>query len=127
MKKPYLHHVHIVCKALQPMIDFWVQGLGATFVELRQFGGAEGAALECNSGTGLYIKVLPCESQSSPTRNAGVEHVGILVDDLDQTLAHIQTLPEGRVAKEPFVSGDLRCAFITGPEGILVEVMEQLP
>lgn len=125
MTKPFLHHVHLICNDLQPMVDFWVKGLGGTFGEFRQFGGADGAVVDLNSATKLFLKVLPCGAQESPTTHAGTEHLGIVVENLDATLAHIQTLPGCSVTKEPFVSGSLRCAFIAGPEGVVVEVMEQ--
>lgn len=108
------------------MIDFWVNGLGATFVEYRQFGDAAGAVLDCNSETKLYLKELPCTPQPQPAIHAGTEHLAMLVDNLDALLAHIRTLPGCRVSKEPFTAGGFHCAFITGPEGVLVEVMEKM-
>ncbi len=125
MKKPYCQHVHFICNDLQPMIDFWVDGLGATFEQYRKFGAADGAVLDLNSVTKLYLKVLPCHPQEPANPKAGTEHIGMLVENLDGLLAHIKTLPNGRVFKEPFMSGSLRCAFVTGPENVLVEVMEE--
>lgn len=125
MKKPYCQHVHVVCKDLQPMIDFWVNCLGATLEEFRKFGGADGAALNMGSTTKLYIKVMPCEPQVSPTIHAGTEHLGFLVESLDEAMALAKTFPGGKVVREPFMSGSLRCAFITGPENVLVEIMEE--
>ena len=125
MKKPFCQHVHVMCRDLSPMVDFWVQGLGATFVQFRQFGGADGAVLDMNSATKLYLKVMPCEPQDTDTVRAGADHLGFLVENLDALLAHIKTMPGCRVHREPFMSGTLRCAFITGPENVLVEVMEE--
>lgn len=124
MKKSFCHHVHIACSELQPMIDFWVNVLGAEFVDYREFAGAPGAVLDMDSTTKIYIKTMACEPQPAPTRYAGTEHLGVIVEHLDATLAAIKAMPGGKVVKEPFISGEQRCAFITGPEGVLVEVME---
>lgn len=126
MKKCFCHHVHLVCTDLQPMVDFWVNVIGAEFVEYREFAGAPGAALDMDSATKIYIKTMPCEPQPTPTRYAGTEHLGVIVENLDETLATVKAMPGGKVTKEPFISGKLRCAFVTGPEGVLVEVMENL-
>lgn len=124
MTAPYLQHAHIICGNLQGMIDFWVGVLGAEFVEYRQFGGADGAVLSMNSVTEVYLKNVDCEPQDLSSPRAGFEHPGVVVADLDTLLAQVRKLPYGKVTKEPFISGARRCAFITGPEGILIEVME---
>lgn len=124
MTAPYLQHAHIICRDLQGMIDFWVGVLGAKFVEYRQFGGADGAVLTMNSVTEVYLKNVDCEPQDFSSPRAGFEHPGVVVADLDALLAQVRKLPYGKVTKEPFISGTRRCAFITGPEGVLVEVME---
>lgn len=126
MNKPYLQHTHFICRDLQGMIDFWVDVLGAEFVEMRQFGPADGAVLNMNSITQIFLKKVDCEPQTASSPRAGIEHPGVVVADLDVTLAHIKSLPYGRVTREPFMATGRRCAFITGPEGILVEVMEDL-
>ena len=126
MKKCFCHHVHLVCTDLQPMVDFWVNVIGAEFVEYREFAGAPGASLDMDSATKIYIKTMSCEPQPTPTRYAGTEHLGVIVENLDETLATVKAMPCGKVTKEPFISGKLRCAFVTGPEGVLVEVMENL-
>ena len=73
----------------------------------------------------LNFELADCEPQGVGVPHAGVEHLALLVDNLDATLTHVKALPETKITKEPFMSGSLRCAFITGPEGVLVEVMEE--
>ena len=124
MNKPYLQHAHIICRDLQGMIDFWVDVLGATFVEKRTFGAADGAVLTMNSVTEIYLKQLDCEPQDSTAPRTGFEHPGLVIEGLDALLDKVRTLPGCKVTKEPFMSGPRRCAFIAGPEGVLVEVME---
>jgi len=107
------------------MVDFWVKGFGAKLEEFRKFGELEGAVLDINSGrTKLYLRELQCERQDKAAPRSGVDHIGMLVPDLDTALAALTALPGVVLAKEPFMSQDMRCAFINGPEGISIEVME---
>ncbi|MCC8193600.1 MAG: VOC family protein [Deltaproteobacteria bacterium] len=120
----HLQHLHLFCRELQPMADFWVEVLDATFEQYRKFGDADGAVLDMRSVTKIFLKQMDCVPADTTPR-AGVDHPGVLVDDLDATLEKARNRADSRVSTEPFMSGSLRCAFITGPEGVLVEVMQQ--
>ncbi len=121
----YLQHLHLLCRDLQPMIDFWENILGAGFECFRKFGPAEGAVLNLNSVTKIYLKVAPDCPPQGTAEYAGAHHAGVIVEDLDATLNAVRNMPGAAVSREPFMSGTLRCAFITGPEGIVIEVMQQ--
>ena len=120
----HFHHLHQFCSELQPTIDFWVEVLDAKFETFRKFGDDDGAVLDMNSVTKIFLKKVDCAPRDAAVR-AGMDHPGILVDDLDAVLSKAESRPDSHVSKAPFVSGTLRCAFITGPEGMLVEVMQQ--
>lgn len=125
MNKPYAQHVHLLCRDLQGQLDFWSKAFGATLVEMRSFGGADGAVMDLNSVTKLYFKVADCEPQGTGVPRAGTEHMGVIVANVDETIAIIKALPEGKVVREPFMSGPIRCAFVSGPEGVLIEIMQE--
>ena len=127
MKPGIWQHAHLYCADLGPMIDFWVKGFGATFEEFRQFGENKGAVLNLQSTAKLYLKEVPCQRQDGAAAYAGVDHLGLNVENLDASLKHLQSLPGVELAREPFLSKAARCAFIKGPEGILVEIMEPFP
>jgi catechol 2,3-dioxygenase-like lactoylglutathione lyase family enzyme len=40
-----LHHVHLICKDLETMINFFKEAIGARFVEHRKFGTTENAMI----------------------------------------------------------------------------------
>jgi len=125
MNVPFCQHIHLACCDIKAMADFWVKGFGAKLEEFRKFGALEGAVLDINSGrTKLYLREQPCERQDKAAARSGVDHIGMAVPDLDASLAELTALPGVALAKEPFMSKDMRCAFINGPEGISVEVME---
>ncbi len=126
MKPARCQHAHLCCADLAPMIDFWVKGFGATFEEFRQFGEFRGAVLDMQSATKLYLKEVPCQPQGVAESRAGIDHLGVDVESLDAALKHLLALPGVTLTKEPFLSKVARCAFVRGPEGVLVEIMEPL-
>jgi catechol 2,3-dioxygenase-like lactoylglutathione lyase family enzyme len=125
MGAPFCQHIHVSCCDIKTMVDFWVKGFDARLEEFRKFGALEGAVLDINSGrTKLYLREQQCERQDKASTRSGVDHIGMVVPDLDKSLAELTALPGVALAKEPFMSKDMRCAFINGPEGISIEVME---
>ncbi len=123
--KNYLHHLHLFCRDLQPMVEFWEKILGATFECFRKFGDADGAVLNLNSTTKIFLKHMPNCLPQETTDYAGVNHPGVIVEDLDATLNAVRNMPGCAVTREPFMSRGCHCAFITGPEGIIIEVMQE--
>jgi len=62
-----------------------------------------------------------------PVDPAGVDHVGIAVDDVDATIENARAEWDSEVVIEPQVIGDeVRLAFITDPDGYHVELIEEL-
>ena len=126
MSAPFCQHIHISCCNLAAMVDFWAKGFGAKLEEYRKFGELEGAVLDIYSDrTKLYLRELPCERQDKTAPRSGVDHIGMVVPDLDKALAELTALPGVTLAKEPFMSKNMRCAFINGPDGISIEVMQE--
>ena len=128
MSAPFCQHIHISCCNLKGMVDFWVKGFGATLVKFRKFGELEGATLDINTGlTKLNLRELQCERQDQATSpRSGVDHICMMVPDLDKYLAELTAMPDVSLAKEPFMSEDKRCAFINGPDGIYIELMQEV-
>ena len=126
MSVPFCHHIHINCCDLKTMVDFWVKGFGAKLEEFRKFGELEGAVLDINSSRAkLYLREQQCERQDKTAPRSGVDHLGMAVPDMDKALAELTALPGVTLAKEPFMSKSNRCAFINGPEGISIELVQE--
>ncbi len=124
MAKPFCKHIHIYCQNLEDMITFWSDIFGATLIRRRKFGPDDGAVMDMGLNTELYLKAVPCSPQNSDDQRAGVDHFGMQVENLDAFLKQVAGKPHVKVLREPFMSEKLRCAFISGPEGTRVEVME---
>ena len=119
-----LHHAHIFCNDLDGMIDFWVRAFGAKFIKKRMFGDCEGAVLDMGSNTQLYLKTLTCACADTQPVRSGVDHLGVQVDSMETSLARVLALPGTAIVTPPFRSAHLLCAFVQGPEGVVVEIIQ---
>ena len=50
------HHVHLICKDLEGMINFFTEAVGAILFTLKKFGTADGASLDLQ-GTTVNLSV----------------------------------------------------------------------
>ena len=124
MSKPILHHMHVTCNELEPMIVFWEAACGAKLEERRTFsGGAPGAVLDIGAKARLYLKQVSCRLPEAAM--AGVDHLGLAVEDLDAACKTACEVPGVRLDTPPtLLQSGSRIAFIRGPEEILVELVE---
>ena len=120
-----LHHIHLVCRDLQQMIDFFTEHFDATLIAMRMFGSVDGASLDL-SGTTINIR-LSQENEKlldgASGKAFGYHHIGIAVDDID---AKYQELTgKGYVFSVPPKDGEkLRIAFFDGPENSTIELVQ---
>ncbi len=122
-----LHHLHLICKDLEKMIDFFSDALGATLLARKKFGTADGASLDLQ-GTTVNLRVAredeDIAGDASRTK-FGYDHLGLQVDDVD---AAYQDLKKRGFSffMEPKDIPNLRIAFFKGPEDITIELVQEL-
>lgn len=121
-----LHHAHLFCNDLEAMIRFWQQGFDARIVKRRPFGPCDGAEMDLGSGVLLYLKALPCRIPAD-NDDSGLDHIGVRVADLKVSLERLLALPGVALKTPPFVSGPLLCAFIRTGDGVIVELVQDIP
>lgn len=126
MKYRY-HHIHIICRDLQVTETFFTGDLGATLVERRKFGNADGAILDLG-GTNIYLRTNregDAITGDSSNPRFGYDHLGLQVDDLDA--AHKALSAKGYTfSMLPQQLGNMRIAFLKGPDNITVELLQVL-
>ena len=121
-----LHHIHLICKDLEGMINFFTNALGATLVARQKFGTADGASLNLQ-GTTVNLRVAREDEvmvgDASQAR-FGYDHLGLQVDDVD---AAYQDLKKQGFSFfiEPKDIPNLRVAFFRGPEDITIELVQE--
>ena len=122
-----LHHIHLICRDLEGMINFFTDALGAGLVARRKFGTADGATLDLQGAT-INLRVAREDEvmvgDASQAR-FGYDHLGLQVDDID---AAYRDLNERGFTffVEPRNIPDLRIAFLRGPEDITIELVQEL-
>ena len=122
-----LTHMHVYCRELEPALRFLTEGFDGQLVGRRLMLGCPGAEIRFD-GLVLFLKEVGGDwaPQEPAAHVCGYNHLGFFVDDLDSTLARLLALPEVHIETEPFVIKDRqrRCAFVTGPSNLYVEVVE---
>jgi catechol 2,3-dioxygenase-like lactoylglutathione lyase family enzyme len=122
-----LHHLHLICKDLEGMIDFFSEALGATLVARKKFGTADGASLNLQ-GTTVNLRVAREDEDmvgDASQASFGYDHLGLQVEDVD---AAYQDLKQRGFSffMEPKDIPNLRIAFFRGPEEITIELVQEL-
>ena len=120
-----LHHVHLICKDLEGMINFFTNALGATLVARQKFGTADGASLNLQ-GTTVNLRVARDDEvmvgDASQAR-FGYDHLGLQVDDVDAAFQDLKAKGFSFFI-EPKDIPNLRVAFFRGPEDITIELVQ---
>ncbi len=119
------HHIHLICRNLDQMIDFFSKTLGVTLVERRKFGTADGATLDLD-GTTINLRVAREDEQmleETSKKPYGYNHIGLEVKDIKA--AYRELTNKGFVFSVPPTNiGDLTIAFFQGPEDITIELIQ---
>jgi lactoylglutathione lyase len=110
------------------MEEFYAEGLGLE--RTREFTGGDGATNRFLGGEGdaeIQFKFHEddADAEDAPT---GFDHVGIAVESVDETIEVLTEEFESEIVRGPKTLEDkgLRIAFLTDPEGYVVEVVEEL-
>jgi catechol 2,3-dioxygenase-like lactoylglutathione lyase family enzyme len=77
----------------------------------------------------LFITPLPDAQtvRADGARKQGIDHFGVLVDDLDAAFAHLQRCDAEIVEAVKQVRPGVRACFVRSPGDILVEILERRP
>ncbi len=122
-----LHHIHLLCSDLETMINFFTEILGATLVERKKFGGADGATLDLQ-GTLINLRIaredeIVNKDTSKPFY--GYNHIGLTTEDIED--AYEELKGKGfEFTTSPRDAGKNRIAFFKGPDNIIIELLQPL-
>jgi len=91
------------------------------------YPGQERIVMRLGGQTVLIAPTHPHQPTGAPPPfpHYGLEHIGLTVDDVDAACAELKA-KGAEIAIGPLTrSADLRLAFVRGPEGIMVELVQQ--
>ena len=123
---PTLAHIHIYCTRLEPMIAFWIEAFGARLTLRRKFGNDDGAVLNIGA-IPLYIQQTKVDAGKRAV--VAYDHIAMRVGDIDAALQQAVSAPGAQLDRgiQPAIqpsSGVAQTAFVSGPEGIRVELIQ---
>lgn len=122
------HHLHLLCSDLAQTIDFLTGLLGARLKGYQKFGAADGASLDLN-GTTINLR-LAAEGETVDTAASGsvygYHHMALEVADTDAAYAELCDQGVDFAVTPRNTPDGLRVAFFKGPDGIVIELVQQL-
>ena len=119
------HHVHVICRDLDGMIDFFTNTLGAGLVEKKKFGPADGAVIDV-AGVTVNLRVPRQDEamlEDASKTSYGFDHIGLKVDDIRQAYSDL-TEKGFKFFMPPRDVGAYVVAFFKGPENLTIELLQ---
>jgi predicted enzyme related to lactoylglutathione lyase len=110
------HHVHLHSPDPQATLEWYSKAFGG---EITRYGGFL-PAIKYND---MWLICQKYNEEKAPTKGRAVDHIGFSFPDLD---AAAKTLKEQGVnfTLEPRPYGALKIAFIDGPQGVNIELVQ---
>ncbi len=119
------HHAHIKSQDPRASARWWADMFGATVLPEVEFRSMLFAPVELN-GVRINITSPPPDEVTDdppPIPHYGLEHIGVLTDDLDRDLARI--MEQGfEVFERRAGAGGYEIAFVAAPDGVCLELLQ---
>ncbi len=112
------HHVHLKSKRPKATVEWYAKVFGG---KPAKFGNARGMTV-IRYGD-MYLFVQGAIQAVKSTKGRSVDHLGWRFKDFDATVKRLKDLGV-KFLMEPTRSGDHMIAFIEGPDGVKIEVVE---
>ena len=118
-------HIHIYCSDLEATAKWFTEGLGADVAGRPESRGVPSVRLKVG-GANVYLRPARAdESLVAPgPESFGTNHFGVRVSDVDATVAELRQRGVF-IEVEPWdFSPGSRIAFIKGPDGVRIELVQ---
>ena len=120
----HVDHIALRVTDLDAERAFYEETLGLEYDDEFEIGGVRNVMVSGEDGMGYQFQYDP--DDESPVEPSGIDHVAVVVDDLDAALDAVEA--DGHpLLRGPIESDDLslRVAFVEDPEGYAVELVER--
>ena len=120
------HHAHLLSRNPAEAGQFFVHMFGAS---TKMTTGANGQP-RCDvflAGQVLLISTAPENARDAcdgPHQQLGLDHVGLLVDDMDEAVAELAGRGAQFAVEPEAIRPNVRVAFLRGPDGVSIELVE---
>ena len=118
-------HIHVFCTDLDATTKWFVDGVGAELVARRDSRGVPSAVLNLGGARILLRPKRDGENlQQVSGHRFGADHFGLEVSNVDATITELRSRGV-EIEVEPWdFSPQARIAFITGPDGVRIELVQ---
>ena len=118
------NHVHLKANDPSKSAQWYVDMFGAKPLGERDVGGALLVTIQVGDVTMKISSPRPSEDlgPADAGPHYGLEHIAFDTDHLDQDLAHLKEC--GVQAQQTASLGSGKIAFIKGPDGVRIELMQ---
>lgn len=126
MPSPFrLDHIHLRSPDPEASAAFYVRMFGAEIAGRSEANGALRVVVELG-GTRLFLDRVPPETAQAPEPPfAGIEHLGLVVPDLDAAVADLRAKGASFAVEPHSPLPGLKIAFLRGPENVRIEILER--
>src|SRR4051812_586436 len=118
-------HIHIFCSDMAATERFFTEGLGADVAGRPESRGVPSVRLKLG-GANVYLRPAREDESLTPpdSQHFGADHFGLRVADVDATVAELRQRGVF-IEVEPWdFSPGSRIAFIKGPDGVRIELVQ---
>ncbi|MFB1064547.1 VOC family protein [Natrinema sp. H-ect4] len=118
-------HTAIWVDNIEAQLDFYCDGLGLERTREFDLDGVTNTYVAGESTAEIQFKHDGTERDPKP---AGIDHLAVGIDDIDGTVDDLVEHYGSEVVEGPRTvdEKDIRLAFVTAPEGYVVELIETL-
>jgi catechol 2,3-dioxygenase-like lactoylglutathione lyase family enzyme len=120
-----IDHVHLRSPDPERTAAFYVEMLAAKPVGRMQNGAALRVMLDLG-GLPLFIEQVPPDVAGPPAPPfLGIEHIGLVVDDMDAAAAELRGKGVVFVVEPTSPRPGVKIAFIQAPDGVRIEILQR--
>ena len=120
-------HVHLRSLDPEAAAKFYIDMFGAKFVSRMETATAFRVTVNLG-GLPLFIDRVPAGTHGPlAPPSLGVEHIGLVVADLDQAAAELMAKGVEFTLKPTSPRPGTKIAFLKAPDGAQVEILERTP
>ena len=128
MPKYFYDHVHLISSDPIKAAEFYEKAFGAKRVNMMTHADGDTVIILSLPGTKILIRSPQTDetrtSLDSPQKYFGLEHFGIMTDNLDATARNLKAMGV-RFIQEVTRFPELSIAYVKAPDNVLVEIMER--
>ena len=127
MPKYTFDHIHLRTADVEATAEYYRAMFGAELVETALSNGKKRIDLDINGLTIFLARVPEGEDAlAAPSEPyLGLDHFGLLVDDLDEAAAELKRLGSEFTLEPRTIRPGVKIAFVRAPDGVRIELLER--